>query len=313
MSTLDSFFIQIAQSFALELGLPPGWQIAEEIDDARLRNDAIRSVLQKEDTADVVRLMHLLTKGEASRSVAEQIAGLVNELYGYYMEAPAEAWSALPRRTPLKEEAFDEAVLALESAPLPADKRFEKARAGDLANALAERWSEFLSKGIAAKVLAGERKYYKKDLPDELVAAYVPLLEHAQAELVNRIVDQTEATHHLLARFDEAYRKMKLRRRSLRFDDVTRLLADKLDEKELGRVVYRLDARVAHLLLDEFQDTSPGQWHVLRPLRPANHRRARRRRRKSRPRAIVLLCGRCEAGDLRLAGRGGGDLRGPGG
>lgn len=265
VSTLDSFFIQIAQSFALELGLPPGWQIAEELDDARLRNDAIRSVLQKEDTADVVRLMHLLTKGEASRSVAEQIAGLVSELYGYYTEAPPEAWSALPRRTPLKKEAFDEAILALESAPLPADKRFEKARAGDLANALAESWPEFLSKGIAAKVLAGERKYYKKDLPDELVAAYVPLLEHARAELVNRIVDQTEATHHLLARFDEAYRQMKLRRRSLRFDDVTRLLADRLDESELGRVVYRLDARVAHLLLDEFQDTSPGQWHVLRP------------------------------------------------
>ena len=30
-------------------------------------------------------------------------------------------------------------------------------------------------------------------------------------------------------------------------------------------MAYRLDARVAHLLLDEFQDTSPPQWRVLRP------------------------------------------------
>ncbi len=265
VSTLDSFFIQIAQSFALELGLPPGWQIAEEIDDARLRTDAIRSVLEKEKTDDVVRLMHLLTKGEASRSVADQISTLVNELYGFYTEAPPEAWTALPRRKALKPEEYQNAIIALESAELPTDKRFAKARTGDLANALSENWGAFLSKGIAAKVLAGESKYYKKDLPGELVAAYVPLLEHAQAQLINMIADQTEATRSLLARFDEIYRQLKLRRRSLRFDDVTRLLADTLDEGELERIVYRLDARVAHLLLDEFQDTSPGQWHVLRP------------------------------------------------
>ena len=265
VSTLDSFFIQVAQSFALELGLPPGWQIVEEIDDARLRTEAIRSVLKSQKTDDVLRLMHLLTKGEAARSVADQINTLVSDLYGFYTEAPAEAWSALPRRRALKPDEFQNAIFALESAPLPQDKRFQKARAGDLENALAENWSNFLAKGIAAKILAGERQYYKKDLPDDLVAAYVPLLQHAQACLINLIADQTEATHHLLARFDEVYRQMKLRRRSLRFDDVTRLLAAGLDEGELDRIVYRLDARVAHLLLDEFQDTSPGQWHVLRP------------------------------------------------
>ncbi len=265
VSTLDSFFIQVAQSFALELGLPPGWQIAEEIDDTRLRTEAIRSVLENQETDDVVRLMHLLTKGEASRSVADQISVLVNELHHFFTEAPAEAWSALPRRKVLKPDEYQAALDALESAELPADKRFAKARGSDLAKALAENWGEFLSKGLAAKILAGERQYYKKDLPDELVAAYLPLLQHAQAQLVNRIADQTEATHSLLARFDEVYRQMKLRRRSLRFEDVTRLLADTLNEDELERIVYRLDARVAHLLLDEFQDTSPGQWHVLRP------------------------------------------------
>ena len=38
-------------------------------------------------------------------------------------------------------------------------------------------------------------------------------------------------------------------------------MADRLDE-----VLYRLDGRISHLLLDEFQDTSPLQWRVLRPL-----------------------------------------------
>ena len=68
VGTLDSFFIQIARSFSLELGLPPGWQIVDEIDDRRLRAEAIRAVLESQSTQDTLRLMHLLSKGEAARS-----------------------------------------------------------------------------------------------------------------------------------------------------------------------------------------------------------------------------------------------------
>ncbi|MHB8897242.1 MAG: UvrD-helicase domain-containing protein [Thermoguttaceae bacterium] len=278
VSTLDSFFIQVAQTFALELGLPPGWQIAEEIDDARLRGEAIRSLLESQETADVVRLMHLLTKGEASRSIAEQIRLLVNGLYGFFLEAPADAWSALRRHKTLKPEVLEQTLLALEAVPIPGDKRFEKARAADLANAAAGNWGEFVSKGLGKPITLGERQYYGKDIPDEVLAVYLPLAEHARAELVNRIADQTEATQGLLARFHEVYHQMKLRRRSLRFEDVTRLLADSLDDAEMQRIVYRLDARVGHLLLDEFQDTSPIQWHVLRPFATRIVRGSRARR-----------------------------------
>ena len=97
--------------------------------------------------------------------------------------------------------------------------------------------------------------------------AYQPLIQHAKAViLVGRIANQTEATQELLERFNAAYQALKLSERGLRFEDITRKLgiaevADRLDE-----VLYRLDARISHLLLDEFQDTSPLQWRVLRPL-----------------------------------------------
>ena len=75
--TLDSFFIQVARAFSLELGQPHGWQIADEILDGRLRAEAIRTVLREESTGDVVRLMNLLTKGEAARlhQPADLLAG----------------------------------------------------------------------------------------------------------------------------------------------------------------------------------------------------------------------------------------------
>ncbi len=34
---------------------------------------------------------------------------------------------------------------------------------------------------------------------------------------------------------------------------------------DLGSLSFRLDARIDHLLLDEFQDTSPQQWRVIQP------------------------------------------------
>ena len=53
--------------------------------------------------------------------------------------------------------------------------------------------------------------------------------------------------------------------RALRFEDVTRKLGGRWVAERLQEVVFRLDAHLSHLLLDEFQDTSPLQWRVLRP------------------------------------------------
>ncbi len=83
--------------------------------------------------------------------------------------------------------------------------------------------------------------------------------------LLARFADQTKATYDLLERFDEAYQRLKASERSLRFEDITRRLGERAIGERLEEVVYRLDGQVAHLLLDEFQDTSALQWRVLRP------------------------------------------------
>lgn len=131
--TLDSFFLQIARSFALELGLPLGWRIVDDVDDALLRTEAIRNVLGDEATGDVVRLMHLLTKGEAARSVSQQISSLVQELYNLYADSPQSAWHSLPRHKELSGGELPAALEALETAAMPG-KRFVTARTDDLAS-----------------------------------------------------------------------------------------------------------------------------------------------------------------------------------
>ena len=265
ISTLDAFFIQVARSFSLELGLPPGWQIVDPIFDRPLRNEAIRAVLAEESTGDVVKLMHLLTKGDASRSVAAQIASLVDDLYAHYLEAPERAWQALPRPKRLRLEEVQTALDMLANVELPPNKHFQKAHARDLENAVNADWESFISKGLAAKIAAGVETYYRKPLSADLLAAYRPLLDHAKGELVTQIANQTEATYRLLGRFDAAYTRLKVARRAFRFEDVTRKLAHRDAVAGVEQIVYRLDAHVGHLLLDEFQDTSPMQWRALAP------------------------------------------------
>jgi ATP-dependent exoDNAse (exonuclease V) beta subunit len=262
--TLDSFFIQVARAFSLDLGQPHGWQIADEILDGRLRAEAIRTVLREESTGDVVRLMNLLTKGEAARSISQQISSLVEALYSVYQESPPEAWRSIPRRKLLAAEQLQAAIDALGGVALPDDKRFAKARQQDLAGIEQGDWGALLAKGLGAKVAQGEDSYYKKTIPEDLRAAYRPLVEHATAFLLQQIANQTEATYDLLQRFDAVYRRLKLAQRAMRFEDVTRLLGDAALEGRMEQIEYRLDGRLAHLLLDEFQDTSPVQWRVLR-------------------------------------------------
>jgi ATP-dependent helicase/nuclease subunit A len=60
------------------------------------------------------------------------------------------------------------------------------------------------------------------------------------------------------------YALLKRERGLIDMNDLERLALALLSEHDLsGWVQQRLDARVRHLLVDEFQDTSPVQWHAL--------------------------------------------------
>ncbi len=265
IGTLDSFFIQIAGSFCLELGISPGWSIVEELDDRRYLGEAVRKTFAESRTDDAVRLMHLLSKGEVSRSVTEQALSLSRELIGLFRDAPRNAWEKLPKRPLLSPGELFETLEQFKNVPLPADKRFAAAREKDWQRALDGDWPGFLESGFPSKILQGESTYYSKPIDGEFAELVRVLVEHAKAELINKLAIQTEATGDLLERVFEQYERIKQENRALRFDDVTFRLTDSRLHDRLEQIVHRIDAPTRHLLLDEFQDTSPMQWEVLRP------------------------------------------------
>ncbi|MEW4531342.1 UvrD-helicase domain-containing protein [Maioricimonas sp. JC845] len=265
VSTLDSFFSQIATSFTLELGLPPGWRIIDEFEIVQLRERAIETVLQEGDRGDLTQLMHLLAKGEATRRVTDLIHDTVNDFEGVFADSNWKAWDWFPETSPLSEEELKATVAELEVVPFPTHKSWAKQRDKDLALIRTGDWLAFIKGGIAAKIAAGEDSYYRKPISDEVELVYRRLLRHAKAIILKQWRDQTQATWELLSRYTSVVERTKREMRGLTFNDVTRTLARAADGSDAARFAFRIDAHVEHLLLDEFQDTSPVQWHVLRP------------------------------------------------
>lgn len=272
IGTLDSFFAQLARSLSLEIGLPIGWRIIDELEDHRLRDEAIEAVIHKAKTGELLTLTHLLTKGETRRGVAQLVREAVLDMLEVFQESDETAWHKLPRFKPLSEPELALIVDELRELRFD-DARFTKARDADHQRILAGDWDELISKGLGAKVLAGETTYFNKPLGAETSAVYSRLLDHAKALLVMRVAMQTEGSCQLLSKFDGEYCALKHAHAAARFGDITRCLgrtfssAAALDSLATSqrRLTLRLDGALHHLLLDEFQDTAPLQWTVLQP------------------------------------------------
>jgi ATP-dependent exoDNAse (exonuclease V) beta subunit len=264
ISTLDSFFAQIARSFSLDMRLPPGWRIVEDVQDAAYRDEAIQKLLRAGSVRDIQRLVRLMAQGNATRSISEMIRQTVEGLHNLYLATEADAWLRFPSYPKLTMPELAEVIQVLRDFPFDDSSRMEVARDKDATSAELGDWEALLKGGLAAKVLDGSNSYYKKPIPAPAVELYQRLIGHARALMVEQLRHQTEASYKLLRRFNEIYERLKYAGRVLGFADVTRAVAHATLDN-VDRMNFRLDACIAHLLLDEFQDTSLDQWYVLRP------------------------------------------------
>ena len=262
VSTLDSYFHKIATSFCLELGLPQAWQILDRIDVIALKHRAIQNVIQGAQAKTMRQLVNLIAGSDAGRSVSNVLTDVVESLYAVYLEAPAEAWTWIDAPAPATKTEHREALTRFEQA-LDSEAKVHR----DAIDAAGQRdWYEFVRKGIAAKVAVGETKFNRAEIPVDVVDAYEEMLAVASADELHQLASQTTATRELLELFDTEYRELKRQERSLEFDDITRTIAESTLSHSSSRLAHRLNGSVDHLLLDEFQDTSPLQWQVLEPL-----------------------------------------------
>jgi hypothetical protein len=96
ISTLDSFFVQLARGLAPELGLPIDWQIVEEFDDQRLRTEAMQALLADGALAELVNSAAPAEqrRGSSIRSCSPD--DIATELYILAQQTDTQAWHSPP-------------------------------------------------------------------------------------------------------------------------------------------------------------------------------------------------------------------------
>lgn len=266
VSTLDSFFQIVARSLSFELSLPPGWSIVNSHRIDELQTRAIDALLAEHVSKDAQQLMQMLAKGRSKRNVRDLIHETIQDYYELFQTTTSEAWHQFPEVRRVREEDRESALAALLFADQTSDSRLAKALQSDIKKFRAGQWDDFISKGIPKNVFMGEMTYYKKALSDELVAAYQVLNRHACAELTDLIAKKTHAVWELISRYDREYSRLRAENGWMQFSDVTRVLARSDQSTSAETMSFRTDGTIRHLLLDEFQDTSPDQWRVLKRL-----------------------------------------------
>jgi ATP-dependent helicase/nuclease subunit A len=276
VQTIDSFFVEVVRCHALDLGLPPGWSIADDrVVDAQ-RSVAASEVLVPEQAEALVVLLRELDRGAVRSSVHKSLMTTVAAYRPVHLEAVEGAWQQFSTGEPLEEEAFARTLSALEVAELPTtqagkpDSRWVKAVATLIEKATDRAWDDLLGGGLIPKRISGD-KFQGKEIPEELGELLDLVIQRIRAELIGRINRHNVAADELLERFEAVLERTRRESGLFGFEDLPYALVPRrqdrtaLEERGID-LWYRLDAKTDHLLLDEFQDTSPVQWRILENL-----------------------------------------------
>ena len=282
--TLDSFLVRSAQCFAPELGLSFPWTILDDQANRLLCLEATDAILAEaartpQGFAAMKDLLIQLNSGRLPTQVRERLVDHFDQTYALLGAGPGSAWDAIApdEDNIIAPDALSEiaAALAARLAPHIAQTKSGQPRTHwvNAANSIVDcatrgDWKSFACITLIGRILEQNAEFDRCEISTGLAEILQPLIDHAGASLLSVLRDRNRSTRDLLLKFDHHYRFAKARRSAYRFDDFTSLLIDAgvVQPDLLGDFYYRLDGRIDHILLDEFQDTSIAQWRLMEPL-----------------------------------------------
>jgi len=252
--TIDKFFTQILRRFSLYASLMPNFSIGEVVDE----NELIESFLVKVRTFghyEALKTLSLISEKRLS-----DIFGLLNLLFIKELELPSVEKSdkvlevaSLDVLNTLKK--LSEILNRCENASATARKSF-----------IAENIEELIVKSWLSRETLNYRtfsKCYTKELDNVFFDLKKRLKEYMLLKERNVLYNLLNlATLYKQTRLELSRESSKLG-----FDDMSVMTSYLLRERiDRDFLYFRLDEKLEHILLDEFQDTSVLQFEIMRPL-----------------------------------------------
>ena len=252
--TIDSFFTQILRKFSLYASLMPDFSTFASQHELKLMSRFLKevSVANKRDV--------LINLSLESKKRVGDIFTLLDEFY-----IKKEELSSLTFTQVDTVDVQQRAMAALNT--LKTIVNGCKGASASLIKAVqAESFEELKEKSWVVKESL-EYWVFKKCFTLEMNAA-LHIIQESIKEY-HRAKEQNFffALNELVDIYIKAKKALYVENSELSFSDVTALVYEilhKLDDSEF--LYFRLDAKIEHILLDEFQDTSITQYEILRPL-----------------------------------------------
>ncbi|NOK31133.1 RecB-like helicase [Helicobacter pylori E48] len=256
ISTIDAFFQSILRKFCWFVGLSANFEVNEDTKAHQQQlNASFLSALNNEQLEELsVFITQCLSHDNyTSDSILERLRFLKNKLYLFD-----------PNK---KEPVFDEKGFLEKLRNLNQQIQSVETASDTAKTAIkCDDFRGFLNSSLTWLEKKSEYRYFKK-FKDE-----IPALESECEEIENDLKRYYEAREIALfkkfPKFIQLYDKATSKIQALDFDaikDKVHALLNGYEEMPAEFFYFRLDSKIAHILIDEFQDTSLNDYKILAP------------------------------------------------
>ncbi|GAA9920893.1 RecB-like helicase [Helicobacter pylori] len=256
ISTIDAFFQSILRKFCWFVGLSANFEVNEDTNAHQQQlNESFLSALNNKQLEELsVFIAQCLSYDSyTSDSILERLRFLKNKLYLFDPNKKESAFD---------EEGFLEKLRSLNQQIQSVETASDTAKTA----IKCDDFRGFLNSSLTWLEKKSEYRYFKK-FKDE-----IPTLESECEEIENDLKRYYEARENALfkkfPKFIQLYDKATSKIQSLDFDaikDKVHALLNGYEEMPAEFFYFRLDSRIAHILIDEFQDTSLNDYKILAP------------------------------------------------
>ncbi|MBO5833471.1 MAG: UvrD-helicase domain-containing protein [Alphaproteobacteria bacterium] len=279
IKTIHGFCEEILHRFPLEAGLSPSWTLVSDSAQRVLLQDAFDKLIKRPDNSSNIYAAFEHIVGRVSETYLTDLMGILSSQYKQffqiddfisYREYFIETIKKFLKLDSVTDTGFDRKKLEkiVELAEIEQNGAKKPAQYINQIISLTKQYIDTTIdfqkyKGAYLKADGGKKSIVSKK--DYLVAEQERVYELNQYYVNKMLFDDTVALFDLSAAFTRIYREIKQSRNLLDFEDLilyTRKLFSSPDT--MGWVLNQLDLSLAHILVDEAQDTSPLQWDILR-------------------------------------------------
>ncbi|WP_154413172.1 RecB-like helicase [Helicobacter pylori] len=256
ISTIDAFFQSILRKFCWFVGLSANFEVNEDTKAHQQQlNASFLSALNNKQLEELsVFIAQCLSYDSyTSDSILERLRFLKNKLYLFDPNKKDPVFNEEGFLEKLR--SLNQQIQSVETASNEAKKAIK-----------CDDFRGFLNSSLTWLEKKSEYRYFKK-FKDE-----IPTLESECEEIENDLKRYYEARESVLfkkfPKFIQLYDKATSKIQALDFDaikDKVHALLNGYEEMPAEFFYFRLDSRIAHILIDEFQDTSLNDYKILAP------------------------------------------------